>query len=76
MEPTDQQVCELARTFKRAKEAVAMAFGDRAASDPLVVAEFLKADAVCQLAIQVKGLREIIESGTGAITIGIEKSNE
>ncbi len=73
MNTPDNEVCEMARTLKRCKEAVAMIFGERYAQDPLVVAEFLKADALGLLAIQVKTLRETLSDGTGAITINIER---
>ncbi len=59
----------------RCREATKIAFGERAASDPFVVAEFLKADAAGQLALEVRALREILGSGSGALTIGIERTS-
>jgi hypothetical protein len=71
---TPAEVLEAARTMTRCREAVKIAFGERAAADPCVVAEFLKADATYQLALEVRAMREILANGTGALTIGIEKA--
>lgn len=59
----------------RCREAVKIAFGEHAAADPIVVAEFLKADASFQLALEVRAVREILASGSGALTIGIERTS-
>jgi hypothetical protein len=58
----------------RCREAVKIAFGERAASDPIIVAEFMQADAAYQLGLEVRAIREILGAGTGALTIGIERS--
>ncbi len=68
-----QEVTELARAMTRCREAVKIAFGERAASDPIIVAEFLQADAAGQLASELRALREIIGSGSGALTIGLDQ---
>lgn len=68
-----QEVTELARAMTRCREAVKIAFGERAASDPIIVAEFMRADASYQQALEVRAIREVLATGTGALTIGIER---
>lgn len=45
-----------------------------AKDNPDTVARFIQALSTQELAAEVAGLREVIASGSGAITIGIENS--
>jgi len=65
---------EFANQTWRAHAALDRVYGMGWAKDnPEIVARFMQAQATQQLATEATALREILGSGSGAITIGIER---
>ena len=66
---------EAANAIWRVHAALDAVYGKNwSKSNPAIVAQFMQALSTKELASEVSALREIIGSGTGAITVGIEKS--
>lgn len=64
---------DLVNTIWRIHAALDTVYGKGFAKDnPQVVAQFMQASSAQALATELAALREIIASGTGGITVGIE----
>jgi hypothetical protein len=66
---------EAANVIWRVHAALDIVYGkDWSRSNPDLVAQFMQAFSTKELASEVAALREIIASGSGGFTVGIEKS--
>jgi hypothetical protein len=71
----NDQATESANLIWRVHAALDAVYGKGwSKENPHTVARFLQALSTKELATEVGALREIIASGTGAITVGIEKT--
>jgi len=74
-ETQTEETTEAANTIWRAHAALDAVYGKGWSKDnPETVARFMQALSTQQLASEAAALREIFGSGSGAITIGIEKT--